>query len=146
MDSSPKHLAENRAMLHQPRFSHGNQSWHKHGGLVAGEHIPSTPALPPPAAARTGEMWGLTQATAGDCANKTEGKLSGSSRTASHWELGVFLREHRPPQASPGTCTIPGTALVPKCRDKGGRSPEEHGCQRLASRVLTRRRQSLTTP
>lgn len=134
------------ATLCQPCFSHRNQSQHKCGGLVDGEPFPSTPALPPPAAARTAEIWGLAQATARDHANKTEGKPSGSSRTALQRELGVFPRHSCAPQASPGTCTVPGTVLVPKWRNKGKRGPEEQACQRLANRVLTRRRQSLITP
>lgn len=134
-------ICENGAMLHQLVLSCGNQSWHKHGG-----HIPSTPTLPPLAAARTGEIRGSAQATTGDHAKKTEGKLSRSSQTASHWELGVFPKQHRPQRASLGTCTVPGTALVPKCHGEGKGGPKEHGCQCLADCVLTRGRQSSVTP
>lgn len=78
-------VSKNGAMLHQPGLSCGNQSWHKHGG-----HTPSTPNLPPMAAARTGEIRGSAQATTRDHAKKTEGKLSGTSQMASCRELGVF--------------------------------------------------------
>lgn len=47
-----------------------------------------------------------------------------SKQTALHWELRVFPRPYHPPQEFPGVFTIPGTALVPKCRDKGKTRPQ----------------------
>lgn len=57
-----------------------------------------------------------------------------------------WLRQSCPPQAPLGTRTATSPALVPKCRDKGKRSPEEHSCQRLANHVLLRRTRSSITP
>lgn len=120
------HMAENKRSCFEPngfifdknRAPAQESVQHKHGGFADKEHVPCTPNLPSLAAARMGQIWGLGQGKDGNHTDKTKGKAKIQAK-ALHWERRVFPRSYHPPQKFPNIFTVPGTALVPKCHDKG---------------------------
>lgn len=102
----------------QPCFSHRNQSSTNMVGLLTRS---TSRALQP------FHLWQLPgrDKSGAWCRQKMEitpkkpMENQRSKQTALHRELGVFPRPYHPPQECPGIFTIPGTALVPKCHNKG---------------------------
>lgn len=114
---------KNRAMPHQPRFSHRNQSGTNMVGLLT--RSTSHPLQP-------FHLWQLPgwDKSGAWCRQKMEitptkpKEKSRSNQIAMHRELGVFPRPYHPPQEFQGFFTTPGTTLVPKCHDKGKTRPQ----------------------
>lgn len=119
---------------------------HNHGGFADKEHTPSTPTLPPLAAARRGEIWGLAQAKRWKSRQQNQGTTQDPSKRHCTGSSG-FSRDHTIlHKNSQASSPFLARLLCQNAVIKEKHGHKEHGCQRLANRVLSRRRQSFPIP